>query len=544
MIRTFRSLRVRNYRLFASGQVVSLTGTWMQRVGQDWLVTELTHTSGTALGITTALQFLPVLLFGLYGGVIADRFPKRRLLILTQSTMAVLALLLGVLVVSGEITLWQIYLLAFGTGMATAVDNPTRQAFVTEMVGPDEVVNAVGLNSATFNLARIVGPALGGLMISVFGGRTGPLFLVNAASYVAVLASLGAMREADLFDAGHRVARSAGQLRAGLAYVRHRPLLYLPIILVGVVGTLGFNFQITLVLIDRSVFHLGAGAYGLLSATLAVGSLGGAVLAARRTRPRARLLVGAALAFGIFEVLAGSMPSYTALALMLVPTGVASLTFTATANSTVQLASDPAMRGRVMGLYMLVFLGGTPIGAPLVGWLAQSIGPRWSLWIGGAASALAALGVATVLAVQARRQRDEPGTTDGRGTTDDGRETTGEPRTTDERDFPGAPDREAVAALRDPKPTGAHRGRSAQTVPPRRLSTVTPMAATIPMRPPIRPSQGPKTSAMAQNPIPVPSTKGHTLWSGKLPTGPAPSACSASKRSSGRRFMRLDQKNM
>lgn len=404
MIRTFRSLRVRNYRLFASGQVVSLTGTWMQRVGQDWLVTELTHTSGTALGITTALQFLPVLLFGLYGGVIADRFPKRRLLLITQSSMAVLALVLGVLVVSGEITLWQIYLLAFGTGMATAVDNPTRQAFVTEMVGPGEVVNAVGLNSATFNLARIVGPALGGAMISVLGGRTGPLFLINAASFAAVLASLFAMRDAELFDAGHKVARSPGQLRAGLAYVRNRPLLYLPIILVGVVGTLGFNFQITLVLIDRSVFHLGAGAYGLLSATLAIGSLGGAVLAARRTRPSARLLVGSALAFGIFEVLAGSMPSYLALALMLVPTGVASLTFTATANSSVQLASDPAMRGRVMGLYMLVFLGGTPIGAPLVGWLAQSIGPRWSLWIGGAASALAALTVAAVLGIQGRRQ--------------------------------------------------------------------------------------------------------------------------------------------
>ncbi|MGH7698574.1 MAG: MFS transporter [Candidatus Dormibacteria bacterium] len=400
MIRTFRSLRVRNYRLFASGQVVSLTGTWMQRVGQDWLVTQLTHTSGTALGITTGLQFLPVLLFGLYGGVIADRFPKRRLLVATQSTMAALALVLGLLVVTGEVRLWEVYLLAFGTGMCTAVDNPTRQAFVAEMVGADEVVNAVGLNSATFNLARIVGPALGGLMIAVLGGRTGPLFLLNASSYGAVLACLWAMRESELFDPGRRVARATGQLRAGLAYVRHRPLLYLPSILVGVVGTLGFNFQITLVLIDRSVFHLGAGAYGLLSATLAVGSLGGAIVAARRTRPTARLLVGAALAFGAFEVLAGSMPSYLALALMLVPTGVASLSFTATANTSVQLASDPAMRGRVMGLYMLVFLGGTPIGAPLVGWLASAAGPRWSLWIGGGASALAALGVAAVLAFQ------------------------------------------------------------------------------------------------------------------------------------------------
>lgn len=405
-VRTFRSLRVRNYRLFASGQAISLTGTWMQRVGQDWLVTQLTHSSGTALGITTGLQFLPVLLFGLYGGMIADRFPKRRLLLVTQSTMAVVALVLGILVISGEITLWQVYVLAFATGMGSAVDNPTRQAFVAEMVGPDEVVNAVALNSATFNLARIVGPALGGLLISALGGRTGPLFLLNAASFAAVLASLVAMREAELFGAGRRVPRTRGQIRAGLAYVRGRPRLYLPIILVGVVGTFGFNFQLTLVLIDRTVFHLGAGAYGLLSSTLAVGSLGGAILAARRTRPGARLLVGAALAFGIFEVLAGSMPTYLALAAMLVPTGAASLSFTATANSSVQLASEPGMRGRVMGLYMLVFLGGTPIGAPLVGWMAQALGARWSLWLGGAASAVAALGVAAALAYQEHKRSD------------------------------------------------------------------------------------------------------------------------------------------
>ncbi|MGH9062919.1 MAG: MFS transporter [Acidimicrobiales bacterium] len=396
-MRTFRSLRIRNYRLFASGQVVSLTGSWMQRVGQDWLVSQLTHTSGSALGITTGLQFLPMLLFGMYGGVIADRYRKRRILLVTQSTMGVLALVLGVLVISGLVTLWEVYVLAFMLGLATAVDNPTRQAFVTEMVGPDEVVNAVGLNSATFNSARIIGPALGGLLIAALGDTTGPLFLLNALSYLAVLGSLLAMREKDLFQ-GRLVARARGQLRAGLAYVRQRPGLYMPIVLAGVIGTLGFNFQITLVLMDRTVFHLGAGAYGLLSSTLAVGSLAGALLAARRDRPRLRLLVGAALAFGVFEVLSGIMPTYVTLALMLLPTGAAGLTFSTSANSSVQLGSELHMRGRVMGLYMLVFAGGTPIGAPLVGWLAQVLGARSSLYVGGGASMAAALIVGATLA--------------------------------------------------------------------------------------------------------------------------------------------------
>lgn len=401
MTRTFRSLGVRNYRLFASGQVVSLTGTWMQRVAQDWLVTELTHSSGTALGIATALQFLPILCFGLYGGMVADRYPKRRILIGTQTAMGLLALTLGLLDLSGLVRLWQVYLLAFLLGTASSVDNPTRQAFVVEMVGPAEVVNAVGLNSATFNTARIVGPALAGLLIQVMG--TGPVFLCNTVSFAAVLASLAAMRDRELFS-GRRLGRARGQLRAGLSYVRQRPGLYLPIILAGVVGTLGLNFQLTLVLIDRTVFHLGPGAYGLLSSTLAVGSLGGALVAARRSRPRLRLLVGATLAFGVLEALSGLMPSYDALALMLLPTGAACLTFTTAANSSVQLGSDPAMRGRVMGLYMLVFAGGTPVGAPLVGWMAQTFGARWSLYLGGVASVAAALGVAGVLAWQRRAQ--------------------------------------------------------------------------------------------------------------------------------------------
>ncbi len=396
MIRTFRSLRSRNYRLFASGQVVSLTGSWMQRLAQDWLVSQLSHTSGSDLGITIGLQFLPMLLFGLYGGVVADRYPKRRILMVTQTSMALFALGLGLLVVSGQVTLWEVYALAFLLGVATAVDNPTRQAFVVEMVGPDDVVNAVGLNSATFNTARIVGPALAGGLIAALGDRTGPVFLCNAASYLAVLVSLFLMRDRELYGARLQ-ARAKGQLRAGLAYVRRRPILYLPIIMAGVIGTLGLNFQLTLVLMDRSVFHLGASAYGLLSSTLAIGSLAGALLAARRQRPRLRIMVGAALAFGVAEVACALMPSYGALAGVLVPTGALSLTFTTTANSSLQLASDEGMRGRVMGVYMLVFLGGTPIGAPLVGWLAQVLGARWSFLIGGVATVAVAVAVGGVL---------------------------------------------------------------------------------------------------------------------------------------------------
>ena len=391
----WQSLRVRNYRLFASGQVVSLTGTWMQRVAQDWLVINtLAPGSGVAIGITTALQFAPTLIFGLYGGVLADRYPKRRLLVVTQAASMLAALALGLLVVTGAVELWHVYALAFTLGLATSIDTPTRQAFVSELVGPDLVANAVSLNSATFNTARIVGTAAGGFLIELVG--TGPVFLINAGTFVAVIASLLAMRDSEL-QVGRRLARSAGQLRAGLSYVKGRLDLLLPIILVGVVGTFGFNFQLTMALVAREVFHRQAGSYGLLSTALAGGSLIGALLAARRARPRQALLIGSALAFGLLEVVDGFMPSYPALLVLLVPTGIAALTFTTTANSTVQLGSSPEMRGRVMALYVLVFLGGTPIGAPTVGWLAEVFGPRYSLIIGGAVVAASALAVAALL---------------------------------------------------------------------------------------------------------------------------------------------------
>jgi MFS family permease len=383
---TFRSLKVRNYRLFASGQIVSLSGTWAQRVAQDWLVLELSHNSGVALGITTGLQFLPVLLFGLYGGVLADRYDKRALLVGAQAFMGVLALGLGLLDITGAVQLWHVYALAFLLGLASVVDTPVRQSFVVEMVGPADLPNAVSLNSATFNASRIIGPALAGLAINSIG--TGPVFLVNAASYAAVIAGLCLMRSSELVDA-HRVPRAKGQLVEGLRYVRSRPDLMVPIVLVFVVGTFGLNFQITLALVAKQTFGLGAGSYGALSSMLALGSLLGALASARRSAPpRQRMLIGAGVAFGLLEVCVGLAPTYWVMAALLVPTGAAVLTFTTTANASVQLGAAPEMRGRVMALYVLVFLGGTPVGAPVIGALAEALGPRSSLLIGGAVSAV------------------------------------------------------------------------------------------------------------------------------------------------------------
>ena len=266
----FSSLRVRNYRLFASGQIVSLTGSWMQRVAQDWLVLQLSHTSGVAIGVTTALQFGPTLLLSLYGGAIADRLPKRRVLMVTQTAMGLLAIALGLLVVTDSVALWHVYALALGLGVATSFDTPTRQAFVSELVGADLVTNAISLNSATFNTARIVGPAVAGFLIEYIG--VGWVFLANAATFVAVLVGLALIRESELF-LPTRAPRRRGQLREGLSYVRGRPDLLVPIVAVGLIGTFGFNFQLTTALIAKGTFHRGAASYGLLSTALAVGSL-------------------------------------------------------------------------------------------------------------------------------------------------------------------------------------------------------------------------------------------------------------------------------
>jgi MFS family permease len=391
----FRALRTRNYRLFASGQLLTNTGTWMQRVAQDWLVLELSN-SGTALGLVTALQFLPTILFGLWGGVLADRYDKRRLMVTARAAMGGQSLLLGLLVVAGQARLWQVYVLAALLGLTAAVETPARQAFVVEMVGPEDLPNAVGLNSAIFNSARVVGPALAGLMINLVG--TGWVFLLTAATSGAVILGLLRMDLADLYRTP-AAGRGRGQLRTGLRYVRHRADLVVPLLLVFTVGTFGLNFQLTLALVARQVFHRGAGSYGLLSTCLAAGSLAGALLATVRSRrPRVRFLLLAAFAFGVLEALTGLMPTYWSLAAMLLLAGAAALSFTTACNSAVQMGAAPAMRGRVMALYLLCFLGGTPVGAPVIGWLAEQYGARTSLVAGGLICAVAAVGIGLVLA--------------------------------------------------------------------------------------------------------------------------------------------------
>ncbi|MGN6250480.1 MAG: MFS transporter [Marmoricola sp.] len=400
---TFRSLHIRNYRLYAAGGVVSNTGTWMQRIAQDWLVLQLHHGSpaqaSTALGITTGLQFLPVLLLSPYAGLVADRLPKRRLLQLTQGWMGIFALVLALLALTGVVQTWMVFTVAFVFGIGSAFDAPARQAFVSEMVGPDDLTNAVGLNSASFNLARVVGPALSGVLIGVFGGHvvaTGWVILLNAVSYVAVIAALGAMRDADLFD-NPRAPRGKGMIRDGLRYVRHRPDLMMILTAGFFAGTFGMNFQMTSALMATQVFHKGAGEYGLLGTTLAVGSLTGALLGARRVaKPRPHYVVVAGVVFSAVEIALGLMPSYVAFACLSPFLGLSLITMLNSANTTVQLGTSAVMRGRVMALYMMLVMGGTPLGAPVVGWVGGAFGARWTL-IGGGLMSLAGILLAVVL---------------------------------------------------------------------------------------------------------------------------------------------------
>ncbi|CAM5578273.1 MULTISPECIES: MFS transporter [Streptomyces] len=390
----FSSLKIRNYRLFFIGQVVSNTGTWMQRIAQDWLVLSLTGSSA-AVGITTALQFLPMLLFGLYGGVLVDRLPKRPALLVTQSAMALTGLVLAALTLSGHVQVWHVYVAAFAVGLATVVDNPARQSFVSEMVGPEQLQNAVSLNSANFQSARLVGPAVAGLMITGVG--TGWAFLANGLSFAAPIAGLLLMRARELHVV-ERAPRGKGQLREGLRYVAKRPELIWPIVLVGFIGTFGFNFPVWLSAYADHVFDAGAGAYSLFNTLMAVGSLVGALLAARRGTARLRVLIAAALAFGTLETVAAVAPSYWLFALLMVPIGVFGLTVNVTANTAVQMGTDPAMRGRVMALFMMVFMGGTPLGAPVVGWITDTYGARIGFAAGGVVSAAAAGAIGLVLA--------------------------------------------------------------------------------------------------------------------------------------------------
>lgn len=401
---TFGSLRVANYRRYAGGQIVSLIGTWMQRVAQDWLVLELSGGNPIALGVAIALQFGPTLLLTLWAGVLADRLDKRRLLLATQVSLAGFALVLGVLDVSGVVELWQVYVFCLLVGCAAAVEQPVRQSFVMEMVGREQLVNAVALNSMTFNTARIVGPGIAGLLIAAVG--TGWVFVINAASFATTVLALLTMNRAKLY-LSERVPRARGQLREGLRYVLAQRQLTLVMVLVFFVATFGLNFNATLPVVVRNVFDRGPEAYGLLSTMLAVGTLAGATLAARRAgagaRPRLRVVVVAAMAFGAMAVVVGLMPTYTAFGLMLVPAGAAVMTFLTAANATVQLAVTPTMRGRVMALYMLVLIGGMPIGSPIVGWTAATFGPQVPIVAGGALSFVAA-GVCGLLMLRSRRR--------------------------------------------------------------------------------------------------------------------------------------------
>ncbi|MGB8384224.1 MAG: MFS transporter [Dermatophilaceae bacterium] len=390
---TFRAFGNRNYRVFAAGAAISNVGTWMGRVGQDWLVlTQLTDHSASALGLVTGLQFLPMLLLAPWSGMIVDRFAKRRIVVVTQSVLAVTALLLAVLVLTGTVTLWHVYTLAFVQGVTTALDVPARQTFVGEMVPPDLLSNAVALNSASFNAGRLVGPAVAGLLIAAFG--TGIAMLLNGLSFLPVVASLLVLRGAELRPAP--VARGKGRIREGLAYVRGRPDLKLVMALIFVLGTFGMNFQITMALMATTVFDKGPGEFGLLGSIMAVGSLAGALYAARRERPRIRVLLLALAGFTVATLLAALAPTYWTFAAALVPCGLTALTAMTTANALVQLSVDPSVRGRVMALYMAIFWGGTPLGAPLIGWLGDVAGPRWSIGVGTLAVGLA-LGVVAIL---------------------------------------------------------------------------------------------------------------------------------------------------
>lgn len=401
---TFDSLRNRNYRVWACGALVSNIGTWMQRTAQDWLVlTELTHHNARAVGIVMALQFGPQLLMLPLSGYTADHFNRRRLLLLTQASLGTLALGLGILTVTGLVRLWEVYGFALMLGCVSAFDAPARQTFVAELVGEDGLSNAVALNSTSFNAARMVGPAVAGVLIAAIG--TGWVFVLNAVSFAAVLTSLSFLR-LDLLHPRPPVVHKRGGLVEGFRYVWSRPDLKAVLLMLFLIGTFGLNFPIFISTMTVRAFHAGAGRYGLLSSTLAVGSVTGALLAARRGRARIVLLCGASAMFGLGCLLAALMPNYVTFGAVLVMIGIAAQTFTTSTNSLVQLSTDPAMRGRVVAILLAIALGCTPLGAPLVGWVADTWGPRWALAVAAASGfAAAAVGIGYLLRTRGVRLR-------------------------------------------------------------------------------------------------------------------------------------------
>jgi MFS family permease len=396
---TFRSLQIPNYRIWAAGALVSNVGTWMQRTAQDWVVlTELTHHNATAVGIVTGLQFAPQILLLPLTGYAADHLDRRKLLLCTQAAMGLLALGLGLLVVTGLVRLWHVYVFAFLLGCAAAFDAPARQTFVAELVEERDLPNAVALNSTSFNAARMNGPAIAGILIAGVG--SGWVFLINALSFVAVLGSLSLLRVKELRPS-HRAIRARGSFVEGFRYVLRRPDLKAILFMLFLVGTFGLNFPIFISTMSVTVFHAGASQYGLLSSMMAAGSVIGALMAAARTKPGISVLLAGAAIFGIGCAVAAIMPSYLLFGLVLVVIGMAAQTFTTSTNSIVQTSTEPNMRGRVIAILLAIALGGTPVGAPIVGWVADTFGPRWALGVGAAAGLLAA----TVALVYLARRR-------------------------------------------------------------------------------------------------------------------------------------------
>jgi MFS family permease len=373
------SLRQRNYRLFFFGQLVSVIGTWMQTVAQSFLVLDLTH-SGTQLGLVIAARFLPVFLFGPLGGVIADRMDKQRVLRITQALSGLLAGVFAVLIATHSIEMWTVYVLAVALGGVNVFDNPARQSFISELVAPKDLANAVTLNSISVNMARVFGAALGGVIAAAVGLAW--CFALNGLSFGAVVISLLLMRSSELFSA-RRVPRQPKQVRQGLAYVRSSPELLIPLIMIAVIGTLAWEFPVSLPLMARNVFHGGAGAYGVMASVMGIGAVVGGLVSASRPRPRTRALCLAAIGWGIAILAASAAPSLPLELTALLFVGYGSITFNALAKTTLQLAATPTMRGRVMALWGVAWLGSTPIGGPIVGWVGQNAGARWSLVIGG-----------------------------------------------------------------------------------------------------------------------------------------------------------------
>ena len=405
---TFRSLKGFNYRVWAVGALVSNIGTWMQRTAQDWLVlTQLTRHNATAVGVVIALQFGPQVLLLPLTGFAADRFDRRRLLLCTQAAMGILALGLGLLTLTGRVRLGHVYLFALLLGCVTAFDSPARQTFVSDLVAQDDLPNAVGLNSTSFNIARMLGPSLAGGLIAAVG--SGWVFVLNGVSFAAVLGSLSLLRTRELQPRAP-ARRGPGGLAEGFRYVWNRPDLKAVMVMIFLVGTFGLNFPIFISAMAVKVFHSGAGQFGLLTSFMAVGSVAGALLAARRTRPDFTLLFGGAALFGLGFTLAGILPGYGLFALALGIIGLSAQTFTTTANSMVQMGTEPAMRGRVLAILLAIALGSSPLGAPIVGWVADRFGPRWALAIGAASGFAAALvGLGYLVRHRRLRMRFGPG---------------------------------------------------------------------------------------------------------------------------------------